>query len=67
MEAFGKRVLELRTEKGITQEILAESAGISQVQVARIEAGSINTSLSTIYAIADALKISTSELFNFNF
>lgn len=66
IEAFGKRVLELRTANGITQEVLAENAKISQVQVARIEAGSINTTLSTIYAVAVALNISPSELFDFD-
>lgn len=65
MEAFGKKVLAIRTEKGMTQESLAFEAGISQVQIARIEAGSINTTISSAYAIAKALGVKASELFDF--
>jgi transcriptional regulator with XRE-family HTH domain len=63
MANFGRNVRRIRLEKGFTQEELAESAGISQVQIARIESGKINTSISTVVAIAKALGVGEGELF----
>lgn len=63
MAMFGQNVRKIRLDKGLTQEELAESAGISQVQIARIEAGKINTSISTVVAIAKALGVKEGELF----
>lgn len=53
----------LRLKKGKTQEELAEDAGISQVQVARIEGGKINTTIFTVQRQITALNINASELF----
>ena len=63
MAMFGRNVRRIRMGKGLTQEELAEGAGISQVQIARIEAGKINTSISTVVAIAKALGVKEGELF----
>lgn len=63
MAMFGRNVRRIRMDKGFTQEELAEGAGISQVQIARIEAGKINTSISTVVAIARALGVGEGELF----
>ncbi|TNE53866.1 MAG: XRE family transcriptional regulator [Bacteroidetes bacterium] len=63
MAMFGQNVRRIRMDKGLTQEELAEGAGISQVQIARIEAGKINTSISTVVAIAKALGVKEDELF----
>lgn len=64
MNRFGKNVRRIRIEKGMTQEELSEEAEISQVQVARIESGKLNTSISTVSAIAKALNVNEGELFN---
>lgn len=64
MMTFGKNVCKIRVSKGITQEQLAEEAKISQVQVARIESGRLNTSISTVSAIATALGVSEGDLFS---
>jgi transcriptional regulator with XRE-family HTH domain len=63
MMLFGKNVSKIRNDKGITQEELAEEAKISQVQVARIESGRLNTSISTLIAIATALGVNAGDLF----
>lgn len=63
MLRFGKNVHEIRILKGLTQEQLGEEAKISQVQVARIESGKLNTSISTVAAIADALGVNQGDLF----
>lgn len=63
MNRFGKNVRRIRIEISMTQEQLADESGISQVQVARIESGKLNTSISTVSAIASALKVNEGELF----
>ena len=61
--AFGKRVRELRTAKGLSMEKLAELAGIEYSQVSRIEFGQINTTISTAHAVAQGLGVGIGELF----
>lgn len=46
-------------------EQLALSAGIEYSQIFDIEHGRINTTISTVHAIAKALDIPTKELFDF--
>lgn len=61
--AFGKRLKELRTEKGITQEKLAEMVDIETATVGMIEIGKRATSFKTLQKIAEALDIQYFELF----
>jgi transcriptional regulator with XRE-family HTH domain len=63
MQLFGKNVHEIRKQRGFTQEYLAEEANISQVQVARIESGKLNTSISTVASLARALNVDPGEFF----
>lgn len=63
MKIFGKNVHAIRLSKGYTQEYLAEEAKISQVQVARIESGKLNTSISTVASLALALNVDVGEFF----
>lgn len=65
VKAFGERIRELRIQKGMSQEALANTAEIPINQVGRIERGEINTTLVTIKALADSLKVSVAELFNY--
>lgn len=58
-EALGKRIRDQRRISHITQEQLAEKAGISLSFIGHIERGSRKASLDTLVAIANALKIST--------
>lgn len=55
LKRIGSNIRRLREEKGMSQEKLAELADISQVQVARIEAGRNNVTISTLWAICEAL------------
>ncbi len=66
IKQFGDRLRELRTLKGMSQEDLANTADIPVNQIGRIERGEINTTIVTAKAIADALKISIIELFQFS-
>ena len=63
MVRFGENLKKVRRSRNFTQEYLAEEAGISQVQIARIEKGRLNTSISTVYALLKALKVEANELF----
>ncbi|HJY13330.1 MAG TPA: helix-turn-helix transcriptional regulator [Flavobacterium sp.] len=63
--AFGDKLKKLRIEKKISQEELANSSDIPISQIGRIERGEINTTISTIYAISQALEIDIKELFDF--
>ena len=63
--SFGGNLRKLRLAKGLTQEQLANELGIEISQISRIERGVINTSVTTLYAIAKTLKIDVSQLFVF--
>jgi transcriptional regulator with XRE-family HTH domain len=65
MSKFGDNLRRIRNEKGLTQEDLAYDSGISLSQIARIETGKLNTSICTVVALAEALKIDPSELMKF--
>ena len=65
IKKFGLRLKEIRLEKGFSQEQLAWETGLEFSQINRIENGKINTSISNIFIIAEALKISPSELLIF--
>lgn len=63
IKAFGRKVRDLRTSAGLSQEQLANEAEIPLSQVGRIERGEINPTLSTISALAKALNIELSNFF----
>jgi len=62
MIAFGKRVREMRKSKGISQERLAEMAGIDRSYMGNIERGEKNITLKKAYEICDALEIDIKNL-----
>ena len=66
LQAFGKRVRELRLEKELTQEELAEKLGVSTNYVGMVERAERNTSLLKVFKIAKVLNVRTSELFTFD-
>ena len=53
--AFGEKVRQIRKEKGLSQEALADLAGIDRSYMGHIERGDQNITLTKIYQIADAL------------
>ena len=63
MKTFGKRVAEVRKSKGVTQQQLAESIGMSVVAIAYIETGKRWARLGTLNKIAKHLKVNISDLF----
>lgn len=62
LNRFGDKVRLLRKEKNLSQEELAEKAGLHRTYIGMIERAEKNITLINIEKIADALEISTSEL-----
>lgn len=61
---LGERIEWLRKEKGLTQEELAEKAGLHRACFWDIEKGR-NISVKTAYNIARSLNVKLSDLFEF--
>lgn len=61
---FGQRIKDLRAERGLNQEELAEKVGVFRTYMSRIETGAANPTLTMIYALADALNVSVLDLFD---
>lgn len=59
---IGKRIAQLRRERGISQEELSELALLHRVTVAKYETGQVEPGASALSRIADALNVSTDEI-----
>jgi transcriptional regulator with XRE-family HTH domain len=62
IQRFGKQLQRLRTRRGLTQEQLAVTAGLSRTFLTRLELGQHDPSLSTLVRLAKALRVSVTEL-----
>ena len=61
----GKRVRELRNSIGISQEALADLAGLDRTYITSVECGKRNISIVNIEKLANALQVSLKEFFSF--
>lgn len=62
-EQLGKNIQKLRKQAGLTQEQLAEKAGVSLPYIGYIETGQKKPSLKVINKIAESLKVKVKDLF----
>ncbi len=62
---LAKKLKEVRTKKGFTQEELAYESELTLSQIARIETMKTNPTVSTIFKIARTLDVNVGELFDF--
>lgn len=59
---FGLHVKKLRESKEMSQDDLAYECDVEKSQIYRIEKGKVNTTLSTLDALAKALEVSIADL-----
>ena len=62
LQRFGNRVRALRLKRGLSQEKLAELAGLHRTYIGSIERGEQNISLRNIEKLAQALNVSAASL-----
>lgn len=60
--AISENVVRLRMDRGLTQQQLADQAGISRPALGKIERGIVDPRARTISALADALKVPLREI-----
>lgn len=54
-QRIGQRVRALRTQAGLTQQELADRAGLQRTHIGRIEDGAFGSQVETIQQVAEAL------------
>ena len=59
---FGERVRQVRQSHSLSQEALADLAGLDRTYISSVERGQRNISLRNIEAIADALGVRLADL-----
>ena len=59
-----KRIIDLRERCGLTQNGLAERAGVSQTHLRRVELGQADITIGHLQLLCDAMGISLNEFFN---
>ena len=60
---IGKRLIGLREKCGLTQNGLAEKAGVSQTHLRRVELGQADITIGHLQLLCDAMSISIQEFF----
>ena len=65
LEKFGQKLQQVRKSKGVTQEELAVKVSMDRTYIGLIERGGRNPTVRTLYKIAKALKVNSSELLPF--
>lgn len=59
---FARNVRRLRKAKGLTQQQLADAAGINRTFISRLERGHFSATLETVAAVASALEMTAAQL-----
>lgn len=59
-----ERIINLRERCGLTQNGLAEKAGVSQTHLRRVELGQADITVGHLQLLCDAMSISMQEFFN---
>ena len=59
-----KRIIALREQCGLTQNGLAEKAGVSQTHLRRVELGQADITIGHLQLLCDAMSISIQDFFN---
>ncbi len=62
---FGEKIVELRKQKGLSQEQLSYDADISLSSISKLERGLLNISILNIYKLSKAFDIQPKDLLDF--
>ena len=62
LHALGLAIRQVREDRNLSQERLAELAGLHRTYVSSVEQGRRNLSIENIYKVANALGVSMTEL-----
>jgi len=62
LQKFGQRLRKVRSRKGLSQEALAELAGLHRTYVSSVERGERNISIANIEKLAKALGVKLRDL-----
>ena len=62
IKAFGLVVKEMRKAQGLSQEALADEAQLDRTFISQLETGTKQPSLTTIFRMAAAMRVSASDL-----
>lgn len=62
---IGKRIIELRTQKGWSQSDLARACNKDRQAIEKLENGKVNPTLYSLLEIANAIEIPLKKLVNF--
>ncbi|TSJ48257.1 helix-turn-helix transcriptional regulator [Fluviicola chungangensis] len=65
MKAFGENLRKLRTEKGWSQQQLADTANVPKITIQRIELAKSSATIDMAVSIASALEIEVRKLLEF--
>jgi transcriptional regulator with XRE-family HTH domain len=60
--AFGRVLQQIRTERGLSQEVLGFESGYHRTYISFLERGKKSPSLSTIMDMAETLRVPASEI-----
>jgi transcriptional regulator with XRE-family HTH domain len=61
---IGKRIKDLRTAKGVSQEAFADNCGLHRTHMSLLERGRVNFTIRTLVQITEALEIELHEFFS---
>ena len=62
LSAFGQRIRQYRSQRGMTQQQLAEAAGLDRKTVSRVENARFSPTLANVFALAAALGVTVTDL-----
>ena len=65
LKTVGSNVRSIRNAKGLSMEAVANEANMEYRQLGRIERGEVNTTITSLLKIADALKVDINTFFSF--
>lgn len=62
-EKIGKKIFALRKQKNLSQEKLANEAGVDRTYIPKVEKGQINITINSLEKIAKALNVEIKDFF----